>query len=132
VIEPRTHAAYDIERTLLLGEWNLNSDTGATRPPMQMEGSFPNYFTINGKAYPATDPIKVKRGQRVLLRVIGGMQFAHPMHPPDQQRCRPGRAADGHRRRRWDDHRLDARVDDGPHDVRRPDDDGANARDVER
>jgi FtsP/CotA-like multicopper oxidase with cupredoxin domain len=80
VIEPPTHAAYDIERTLLLGEWNLNSDTGGTRPPMQMEGSFPNYFTINGKAYPATDPIKVKRGQRVLLRVIGGMQFAHPMH----------------------------------------------------
>ena len=80
VIEPRTQPAYDAERTILLGEWNLDPRSGDTRPPMQMEGSFPNYFTINGKAYPATEPIKVRRGQRMLLRVIGGMQFTHPMH----------------------------------------------------
>jgi len=80
VIEPPTKPAYDLERTIFLGEWNLDPQSGDTRPPMQMEGSFPNYFTINGKAFPATDAIKVKRGQRVLLRVIGGMQFTHPMH----------------------------------------------------
>ena len=80
VIEPPSKPAYDLERTILLGEWNLDPQTGDTRPPMQMEGSFPNYFTINGKAFPATAAIKVKRGQRVLLRVIGGMQFTHPMH----------------------------------------------------
>ncbi len=80
VIEPPAKPAYDLERTILLGEWNLDPETGDTRPPMQMEGSFPNYFTINGKAFPATEPIKVRRGQRVLLRVIGGMQFTHPMH----------------------------------------------------
>jgi FtsP/CotA-like multicopper oxidase with cupredoxin domain len=54
--------------------------TGDTRPAMQMEGAFPNYFTINGKAFPATEPINVRRGQRVLLRIVGGMQFTHPMH----------------------------------------------------
>ena len=80
VIEPPTAPTYDLERTVLLGEWNLNPRTGDTRPPMQMEGAFPNYFTINGKAFPATETIKVRRGQRVLLRVIGGMQFTHPMH----------------------------------------------------
>ena len=80
VIEPPSKPAYDLERTILLGEWNLDPQTGDTRPPMQMEGSFPNYFTINGKAFPATEPIKVKRGQRVLMRVVGGMQFTHPMH----------------------------------------------------
>jgi manganese oxidase len=80
VIEPPAEPDYDLERTVLLGEWNLNPATGETRPPMQMEGAFPNYFTINGKAFPATEPIKVRRGQRVLLRVIGGMQFTHPMH----------------------------------------------------
>ena len=80
IIEPRRQPAYDIERTLLLGEWNLDPATGATRPPMQMEGSFPNYVTLNGRSFPATEPIVAKRGQRVLLRVIGGMQFTHPMH----------------------------------------------------
>jgi FtsP/CotA-like multicopper oxidase with cupredoxin domain len=80
VIEPPAAPSYDLERTVLLGEWNLDPRTGATRPPMQMEGSFPNYFTINGKAFPATEPIAVRRGERVLLRVIGGMQFSHPMH----------------------------------------------------
>ena len=80
VIEPRTKPNYDLERTIFLGEWNLEPRSGDTRAPMQMEGSFPNYFTINGKAYPATEPINLRRGQRVLLRVIGGMQFTHPMH----------------------------------------------------
>ena len=80
VIEPPRPAAYAVERTLLLGEWNLDARTGETRPPMQMEGAFPNYFTINGKAYPATEPILARRGDRVLLRVVGGMQFTHPMH----------------------------------------------------
>jgi FtsP/CotA-like multicopper oxidase with cupredoxin domain len=81
VIEPEQRVAAErVERTLLLGEWNLDAKTGATRPPMQMEGAFPNYFTINGKSFPATQTLTVPRGARVLLRVIGGMQFAHPMH----------------------------------------------------
>ena len=71
---------YDVERTLLLAEWNLDPATGATRPPMEMEGMLPNYFTINGKSFPATETIKVRRGQRVLLRLVGAGQFVHPMH----------------------------------------------------
>jgi manganese oxidase len=54
VIEPPSKPAFDIERTIFLGEWNLDPATGATGPPMQVEGSFPNYFTIDGKAFPAT------------------------------------------------------------------------------
>ncbi len=80
VIEPQAKPAFDVERTIFLGEWSLDRATGETRPPMQMEGSFPNFFTINGKAFPATEAIEVRRGQRVLLRVVGGMQFTHPMH----------------------------------------------------
>ena len=71
---------YDVERTLLLAEWNLDPASGATRPPMEMEGVLPNYFTINGKSFPATETIKVRRGQRVLLRLVGAGQFTHPMH----------------------------------------------------
>ena len=80
VIEPPGKPAFDVDRTIFLGEWNLDTATGETRPPMQMEGQFPNFFTIGGKAFPATEPIAVRRGQRVLLRIVGGMQFTHPMH----------------------------------------------------
>ena len=80
VIVPPKARRYNLERTLVLGEWSLDSQTGATRPPMDMEGMLPNYFTINGKSYPATEGLNVKRGQTVLLRVIGGGQFTHPMH----------------------------------------------------
>jgi FtsP/CotA-like multicopper oxidase with cupredoxin domain len=81
VIVPREQAtSYAVDRTLMLGEWNLDPKTGATRPPMEMEGVLPNYFTINGKSYPATDPVNVKPGQRVLLRLVGAGQFIHPMH----------------------------------------------------
>ncbi len=80
VIEPPRAARYDLERTLMLAEWNLDPSTGATRPPMDMEGVLPNYFTINGKSFPAIETVKLRRGDRVLLRLVGAGQFAHPMH----------------------------------------------------
>jgi FtsP/CotA-like multicopper oxidase with cupredoxin domain len=48
---------------------------------MLMEGGLPNYFTINGKAYPSTDVIHMRVGQTVKLRFIGtNNNFVHPMH----------------------------------------------------
>ena len=40
----------------------------------------PNYFTVNGKAYPAIPTLNVKQGERVRIRLIGAGQFEHPMH----------------------------------------------------
>jgi FtsP/CotA-like multicopper oxidase with cupredoxin domain len=80
IIVPPHAPTYAVDRTLMLGEWNLDPLSGATRPPMDMEGVLPNYFTINGKSYPATQPVNVKAGQRVLLRFVGAGQFTHPMH----------------------------------------------------
>jgi FtsP/CotA-like multicopper oxidase with cupredoxin domain len=80
VIQPRTPERYDVERTVLINEWNLDPQTGETRPAMEAEGVLPNFFTLNGKSFPATETIKVRRGDRVLLRVIGTGQFTHPMH----------------------------------------------------
>ena len=80
VIEPKQPQGYDVEKTVVIQEWNLNAQTGATRPAMEMEGMLPNFFTLNGKSYPATETVKVKRGQRVLFRLVGAGSLSHPMH----------------------------------------------------
>ena len=46
-----------------------------------MEGGQPNYFTLNGRAYPATDTIHMKVGETLKVRFIGTNNgFIHPMH----------------------------------------------------
>ena len=52
-----------------------------TYPAMPMDGGMPNYFTINGKAYPATDTIHMRVGEALKVRFIGTNNgFIHPMH----------------------------------------------------
>ena len=75
VVEPRA----DLEYVVQLQEW-LTRD-GLTYPAMLMEGGLPNFFTINGKAYPATDTLRLRVGQTVKFRLIGtNNNFIHPMH----------------------------------------------------
>jgi len=48
---------------------------------MPMDGMQPNFFTINGKAYPSTDVIHMKVGETLKVRFIGtNAGFIHPMH----------------------------------------------------
>ena len=82
IIHPRVPAAepkatYDY--VVQLQEW-LQRD-GLTYPAMLMEGGLPNFFTINGKAYPATDTLRMRVGETLKLRIIGtNNNFIHPMH----------------------------------------------------
>ncbi len=82
IIRPRDAAAepratYD--HVVQLQEW-LHRD-GLTYPAMLMEGGLPNYFTINGKAYPATETLRMRVGETLKLRIIGtNNNFIHPMH----------------------------------------------------
>lgn len=79
IIDPKdTSKRPDVDVTLMLGEWRVVS--GKTYPAMPMSGMEPNYFTINGKAFPDTEPINVKLGQRVRIRFANAGQIAHPMH----------------------------------------------------
>lgn len=81
IIEPqRPTTHYAVDRTLVISEWTADAGSGRTRGSMQMEGMFPNFFTINGKSYPDTQPINVPAGKPVLLRLINAGQFAHPLH----------------------------------------------------
>jgi FtsP/CotA-like multicopper oxidase with cupredoxin domain len=52
-----------------------------TTPPMAQ----PNFFTINGKSYPATEPIKVREGEWSRLRFInaGNVTFSMHLHGHD-------------------------------------------------
>lgn len=81
IIEPpQPQPDYAVERTLVISEWSADAASGRTRGVMEMEGMLPNFFTINGKSYPATETLHVKAGEPVLLRLINAGQFSHPMH----------------------------------------------------
>ena len=78
----------DHEYTLQLQEWLLRE--GLTFPAMPMDGGQPNYFTINGRAYPSTDTIKMKVGETVKVRLRRLKQRLHPSdaHPWRAFHCR--------------------------------------------
>lgn len=84
IVDPKDPAVensydYDLEYTIQLQEWLAKE--GYTYPAMLMEGAMPNFFTINGKAYPETETIDMKVGEKVRLRFIGSNNnFVHPMH----------------------------------------------------
>jgi FtsP/CotA-like multicopper oxidase with cupredoxin domain len=76
---PVDEIAADHEYTIQLQEWLIRE--GLTYPAMPMDGGQPNYFTINGRAFPSTDTIKMKVGETVKVRFIGSNNgFIHPMH----------------------------------------------------
>src|SRR5918995_1587666 len=62
IIDPPRPEKPAAEGTLVFSEWTADAQTGRSRGVMQMEGMLPNFFTINGKAYPDTKPIRVRAG----------------------------------------------------------------------
>lgn len=79
VIEDPKAPAYAGDYLIQLGEWRVGPN-GETQPAMQMEGMLPTHFTFNGKAFPATETIRAKVGDRLLFRILGTGQFVHPIH----------------------------------------------------
>jgi len=80
IIDPKGGLASkpDIDKVLMLNEWRvIDGQTYAAMPATGMDG---NFFTINGKAFPETETINVKVGQKVRLRFVGSGQMIHPMH----------------------------------------------------
>ena len=80
VVHPKTPRGPHVDRdfALMLHEWSIK--TGTRRPdPLEMTDF--NVFTFNGKAYPATDPLLVGKGERVRIRFgnLSPMDH-HPIH----------------------------------------------------
>ncbi|HEY0465665.1 MAG TPA: copper oxidase [Polyangiaceae bacterium] len=80
VIHPRQPRGPRVDRdfALMLHEWRVN--VGAARPDPNEMSEF-NLLTINGKAFPGTDALVVKKGQRVRIRIgnLSAMDH-HPIH----------------------------------------------------
>jgi FtsP/CotA-like multicopper oxidase with cupredoxin domain len=80
VIHPRTPRGPQVDRdfALLLHEWRL--DVGSRRPNPNEMTDF-NLLTMNARAFPGTEPLVVRRGQRVRIRLGNSSpQNHHPIH----------------------------------------------------
>ena len=65
IVEPREASmrpAFDVEYTMVLNDGPIGG------------------FSINGKSFPATEPIVAKKGQTLMMRFINEGQMIHPMH----------------------------------------------------
>jgi cytochrome c-type biogenesis protein len=88
ITEPENQTlSYDREYILMLDEWDILP--GGVNPAFShvhgaaTPGAVPefNTFTINGRIFPFIDPIKVKEGEKALIRIVnGGTSAFHPMH----------------------------------------------------
>ncbi len=84
IVEPRDKRGeprVDKDVTLMLDEWIIDEDSGdhatMSHPRLLKDA---NYFTINGKSFPATAPLRVKEGERVRIRLINIGYLVHSMH----------------------------------------------------
>jgi hypothetical protein len=71
--------AFNEEAVLVLSEIDPALNTRANPATFDMRKYAPRYFLINGKAYPATDPIPTVAGHRVLLRYVNAGNQYHSM-----------------------------------------------------
>ncbi len=69
--------AFDDEALLVLGE--IDPDLNNDPYGFEMQYYSPQYWLINGKAYPQTDPIDTAAGNTVLLRYINAGLESHDM-----------------------------------------------------
>jgi FtsP/CotA-like multicopper oxidase with cupredoxin domain len=67
----------DRDFAIFLHEWDV--PPGAASPNPTTMTDF-NLFTFNGRAYPGTAPLVVKKGQRVRIRLANLSMDSHPIH----------------------------------------------------
>lgn len=79
IVHPRKPTRrVDRDFAILLHEWKIRP--GARRPDPNEMTDF-NIFTLNGKVFPATEPLVARQGQKIRIRFGNlGMQNHHPMH----------------------------------------------------
>ncbi|GAA1920618.1 hypothetical protein GCM10009716_31590 [Streptomyces sodiiphilus] len=65
----------------LIGDMPLPDKTEIDHEiPMQLQDSGTIGLTLNGKSFPATEPIRVRKGESVLIHYFNAGTMSHPMH----------------------------------------------------
>lgn len=77
--DPAVDAAYDYDQEVVIQLQEWLEREGYTYPAMPMEGGMPNFVTIDGKAYPETETVRMQVGETLRVRFIGSSSgFIHP------------------------------------------------------
>ena len=79
IVHPRNgeQPAVDRDFAFMLHNWALHP--GTYRPDPSIMTDF-NLWTFNSKVYPATDPLVVRLGDRVRIRIGNLSMYNHPIH----------------------------------------------------
>ncbi|MBI2743520.1 MAG: copper oxidase [Chlamydiales bacterium] len=79
IIHPKNSGEQSVDRdfALFLHEWAIPEGSSEINPMEMLDF---NYFTINGRVYPGTDPLVVKKGEKVRIRFANLSMDNHPMH----------------------------------------------------
>jgi FtsP/CotA-like multicopper oxidase with cupredoxin domain len=77
VIHPRVREDVDRDFAIMLHEWFV--PPGAATPNPAVMTDF-NLFTFNGRVWPGTAPLVVRKGQRVRVRFGNLSMDSHPIH----------------------------------------------------
>jgi FtsP/CotA-like multicopper oxidase with cupredoxin domain len=79
IIHPRDPRERHVDRdfAIMLNEWFIKPGTATPDPTVMTDF---NTFTFNSKVFPATDPLLVRTGDRVRLRIANLSMDSHPIH----------------------------------------------------
>ncbi|MBV8519237.1 MAG: copper oxidase [Acidobacteria bacterium] len=78
IVHPRDAARrVDRDFAIFLNEWFIKPGTATPDPTVMLDF---NVFTFNSRVFPGTDPMLVRLGDRVRIRVANLTMNSHPMH----------------------------------------------------
>lgn len=79
IIHPKDPEVQRVDRdfAIFLSEWFIKPGTATPDPTVMLDF---NTFTFNSKVFPATDPLPVRLGDRVRIRLANLSMDSHPIH----------------------------------------------------
>ncbi len=78
VIHPRKREpSIDRDFAIFLNEWFVQPGSATPNPNVMTDF---NIFTFNGRAFPGTEPLVARKGDRVRIRIGNVGQESHPIH----------------------------------------------------
>jgi FtsP/CotA-like multicopper oxidase with cupredoxin domain len=84
VLPNEVYQVPNYDYVLFVQQWEIEQpELGVVKPGVYKPKNFnrnPNFFTINGKAFPETTPLETRFGELVRMRFINNSNQSHTMH----------------------------------------------------